>query len=167
MNEITIYTISREEINALDYARFDQTVGPWADLKGSKLRERHNSLILIIDGYNGVQDELYTVPEVRTYICGLRKRWPWLLFFANVEPMGEHLAITYLCLVDTVNSVYREGSEHTCAVFNPDQMLELLRRDFVRMNLLFERANMSDSDNDKRTDEILAVLFHRKEVPNG
>jgi hypothetical protein len=35
------------------------------------------------------------------------------------------------------------------------------------MNLLFERASLSDSNNDKRTDEILALLFHRKEVPNG
>lgn len=167
MNDITIYTISRQEITNNDYTRFDQTVGPWAELRGQELSNRHNSLILIIDGFNEIQDELYTIPEVREYMRGLHRRWPWLLFFLNIEPMGEHLAIAYLCLVDTVNSVHRDGSADTCAVFNPDQMLDLLRRDFCRMNLLFERASLSDSNNDKRTDEILALLFHRKEVPNG
>lgn len=162
-----IYTISREEVTRLDYTRFDRTIGNWADLKGRKLRERHNSLILIIDGYNEVDDELYVIPEVREYIRGLHKRWPWLLFFLNADPMGEHLAIAYLCLVDTVNSVHRDGSEQTYVVFDPDQMLELLRRDFCRMNLLFERAALPDSDNDRRTDEILALLFRRREVPNG
>lgn len=167
MNEITIYTISRREIAQLDYTRFDQNIGPWAYLKGNELRERCNSLVIVIDGYNEIDDELYAIPEVREYMRGLHKRWPWLLFFSNIEPMGEHLAIAYLCLVDTVNSMHRDGSNHTCAVFHPDQMLELLRHDLCKMNWLFERANMSDSDNDKRTDEILALLFRRKEVPNG
>lgn len=51
MTEITIYTISREEIKRLDYTRFDRTIGKWADIKGRKLRERFDSLIIIIDGY--------------------------------------------------------------------------------------------------------------------
>jgi len=167
MKEITIYTISRREITQIDYTRFDQTIAPWADLKGQELRDRYNSLVLNIDGYNDVADELYSIPEVRNYMSGLHKRWPWFLFFFNAEPMGEHLAIAYLCLVDTVNSMHRDGSNHTCAVFHPDQMLELLRHDFCKMNWLFERANMSDLENDKRTDEILALLFYRKEVTNG
>lgn len=104
---------------------------------------------------------------MREYIRGLHQRWPWLLFFSNIEPMGEHLAIAYLCLVDSVDSFHRGGSTRTCAIYNPDQMLELLRRDFCRMNWLFDQANMPDSENDKRTDEILALLFRRKEVPNG
>lgn len=167
MNEITIYTISREEITCLDYTRFDRTIGPWADLKGRELRDRYGSLVLVIDGYNEVDDELYAIPEVREYVRGLHKRWPWLLFFSNVEPMGEHLAIIYLCLVETVNSVHRDGSADTCAVFDPDQMLDLLKWDFCRMNWLFERAGLPESDNDERTDQILALLFCRKEVPNG
>lgn len=167
MTEITIYTISREEIKRLDYTRFDRTIGKWADMKGRKLREKFDSLIIIIDGYNEVDDELYAIPEVREYVRGLHKRWPWLLFFSNVEPMGEHLAIIYLCLVETVNSVHRDGITDTCAVFDPDQMLDLLRRDFGRMNWLFEQAGLPDSDNDKRTDQILALLFRRNEVPSG
>jgi hypothetical protein len=167
MKEITIYTISRREVAQQDYTRFDRTVGLWADLKGQELRDRHNGLVIVIDGYNEIDEELYAIPEVREYMRGLHKRWPWLLFFSNIEPMGEHLAIAYLCLVDVVNSVRRDGSEDTCAIFHPDQMLDLLRRDFCRMNWLFEQANMSDTDNERRTDEILALLFRRKELPHG
>ena len=167
MENITIYTISRTEIKQQDFSRFERTIAHWPDLKGQELRDRYNSLVLIIDGYNDVKEELYAISEVREYIRRLHKRWPWLLFFCNIDPMGEHLSIVYLCLVDAVNSIHRDGCEHTCAIFNPDQMLDLLRRDFCRMNMLFERANMPDSDNDQRTDEILALLFHGKEVPNG
>jgi hypothetical protein len=162
MNEINIYTISRREITQLDYARFDSTIGPWADLKGNELREKYSTLVIMIDGYNSVQEELYMIPEVRAYMIGLHKRWPWLLFFSNIEPLGDHLAIAYLCLVDTVNFVYSDEPGQTCAVFDPDQMLDSLRHDLSRMNLLFERAAMADVDNDRRTDEILDLLFLRK-----
>lgn len=167
MNDITIYTISRREITQLDYTRFDTTIGPWANLKGAALREKYSSLVIMIDGFNSVEEELYMIPEVRTYMNGLRKRWPWLLFFANIEPLGEHLAITYLCLVDTVNFAYNDDPGQTCAVFNPDQMLDLIRHDFCRMNLLFERAAMPELDIDIRTDKILDLLFKRREVSNG
>lgn len=149
MNTQIIFTITKREVETLDFTRFEQAFGFWPELRGDELRRRFDSLILVVDGYNQDLQEIYAIPEVRKYYTELHRRWPWWAFFlANIE---AQIAVNYLCLLSNIQT-YKE------AAFNPDELLTIIGHDFCRMNHLFERAGMSVAENDRRSDEILKIF---------
>ena len=156
MNTIKLFTITRQEIEAKDFQRFEAAFGSWPELRGAELRQHFDSLTLLVGGYNLSIDELYTIPEVRRYFTELHKRWPWWLFF--LKNHEANIAVCYLCILQRVDSYKKSEAWDCAAVFDPHELLEIIKHDFCRMNLLFERAGMSDKENDRRSDEILRLF---------
>ena len=156
MKQIIIHTFSREEIESMDFGRFDGLFGHWPQLWGMELREKYDSLVLLIDGYNDHPDEVYAIPEIRSFFKELHRRWPWWAFFLSNE--NANMAVAYLCLIDCVDSFKRKDNPMCAASFDPTLVLEVLRHDFGRMNYLWSIAGMSEEDNDRRSDEILNVF---------
>lgn len=156
MKQIIIHTFTREEIETLDFGRFDALFNHWPQLWGMELKEKFDSLVFLADGYNDHADEIYAIPEVRRYYQELHKRWPWWAFFLSNE--NASMAVCYLCLVDCVESFKRQGAPSCAASFDPSPLLQLLWHDFGRMNYLWEIAGMSKQANDERSDEILKLF---------
>ena len=146
----------------MDFVRFDGLFGHWPQLWGMELREKYDSLVLLVDGYNDHPDEIYAIPEIRSYGKELHRRWPWWAFFLSNE--NASMAVAYLCLIDCVDSFKRQNDSMCAASFDPTPLLKILRHDFGRMNYLWQIAGMSDADNDRRSDEILKLftggVFH-------
>lgn len=156
MKQIIIHTFTRQEIDTLDFRRFDGLFAHWPQLWGMELREKYDSLVFLADGYDEHPDEIYCIPEVRKFYQELHRRWPWWTFFLSNE--AGSMAITYLCLIDEVGS-YKRGVDPMCAAsFDPRPLLEILRHDFGRMNYLWQIAGMSEDANDRRSDEILKLF---------
>jgi len=156
MTTCLIHTFSKREIERQDFRRFDQLFSHWPQLWGMELRNKFDSLVFLNDGYNYHPEEIYCIPEVRNYYQELHKRWPWWAFFlANVE---ANFSVAYLCLLKSVQSVKRSGEADCAAVFDPSEVLKILMHDFSRMNYLWDIAGMSEEDNEKRTDELIALF---------
>ncbi|MGJ8650852.1 MAG: hypothetical protein ACSHX4_10880 [Opitutaceae bacterium] len=156
MKTIIIHTITKEEIQALDFSRFENLFGHWPQLWSNELKEKYDSLVLQIDGYNDRANEIYCIPEIRTYLQELHRRWPWWAFFLSNEMAC--MAICYLCLLPSVESYKRDGDSQCAAAFDPREILEILKHDFGRMNYLWHISGMSDAENDARSDEILSLF---------
>lgn len=156
MNSIIIHTISKEEIEALDFTRFEIAFGNWPQLTGEALRSHFDSLTLLVDGYNHRVDEIYAIPEVRRYFAELHRRWPWWLYF--LKNFEANIAVYYMCLLQRVECFKEAGAPSCAAAFNPDELWAIIGHDFCRMNYLFERAGLSDAENDRRSDEILKIF---------
>lgn len=154
---LMIHTITKSEITALDFSRFDQCLSDWPNLRGSKLRCRYDSLILAVDGYDNHPEEIYLIPEVRKYFQEMHRRWPWLLFFLHDH--DGSLAIVYMCLLNSVQCLKQEGSKRCAAIFEPAEILPILEVDILRMNYLFDRATLSDAENEKRSKRIFKTFL--------
>lgn len=156
MKQIIIHTFTMAEIQTLDFTRFEGLFNHWPQLWGMALREKFDSLVLLVDGYNDHPDEIYAIPEIRSFFKELHRRWPWWAFFLSNE--NASMAVAYFCLIDCVDSFKRQDDPMCAASFDPRPLLEILRHDFGRMNYLWDIAGMSEDDNDRRSDEILNVF---------
>lgn len=156
MKAVTIHTITKQEIETLDFTRFETLFGHWPQLWSNELREKFDSLILQVDGYNDDSNEIYCIPEIRAYFQELHRRWPWWAFFLSNEMAS--MAICYLCLLPSVESYKRDGDSQCAAAFDPREILDTLKHDFGRMNYLWQISGMSDAENDQRSDEILTIF---------
>ena len=157
MKTIIIHTFTKTEIEALDFTRFDNLFGHWPKLWASELKEKFDSLILQVDGYNENPEEIYCIPEVRKYFQALHSRWPWWAYFLNNSESS--MAVVYLCLLKSVDSYKKDAQPECAAAFDPREILEIIRHDFGRMNYLWRIAGLSDEENDRRSDEILSLFI--------
>ena len=156
MKQVILHTFTKSEVESLDFDRFDALYGHWPQLWNRELKEKFDSLVLVVDGYDDHPEEIYCIPEVRRFYRELHKRWPWWAFFLSNEMAC--MAICYLCLIPSVESYKRDGQSQCAAAFEPKDILEILHHDFGRMNYLWGIAGMSDAENDKRSDEILKLF---------
>lgn len=154
---LMIHTITKSEITALDFSRFDSCFGDWPNLRGSELRCKYDALVLAVDGYNDHSEEIYLIPDVRKYFQEMHRRWPWLLYF--LHDYDGSLAIVYMCLLNSVQCLMQKGKDRCAAIFEPAELLPILEVDFTRMNFLFERATLSDAENEKRTKQIFQTFL--------
>lgn len=153
MQTILIHTFSRQEVENWDFQRFDSIFSHWPQLWAMELRNKLNSLVFIVEGFDQHPDEVYLIPEVRAYYQALHKRWPWWCYFLNLETNSLQLA--YLCLLKSVSSIKRDGAEDCAASFDPKEILEIIRHDLGRMNWLWERSGVSKTENDLRSQKII------------
>lgn len=156
MKQIILHTFTRAEVDALDFKRFDALFGHWPQLWNNELKDKFDSLVLQVDGYNDHNEEIYCIPVVRKYFQELHRRWPWWAFFLHNSEAS--MAVLYLCLIKSVESYKRDADPNCAAVFDPREILELIQHDFGRMNHLWQIAGMSEEQNDQRSDEILSLF---------
>lgn len=163
MNTLIYQTFSRHQVEHLDYSQFDAIYSHWPQLWGRELRGKYNSLVFAVDGFNAHPDEIYTISEVRRFYRELHRRWPWWLFF--LSNIGDNIPVIYLCLLDSIESRKVDGSKRCAAVFDPKEVIEIIKHDIGRMSYLMEIAGMSEAEEMQRTEEILRLFT--KGVSNG
>lgn len=152
MNTIIIYSFTKQEIESLDFHRFDGLFNHWPQLWSRELREKMNCLTLTVNGYDDHPDEIYLIPEVRVFFKALHERWPWWAFFLCIET--NTLPLSYLCLLDSVISMKSDGAADCAASFDPRELVQFLRHDFSRMNYLMGIAGFTEAEIDARTESI-------------
>jgi hypothetical protein len=155
-NTILLYTFTRAEVEQLDFTRFEQTFAHWPQLWARELREKINSLTLLVDGFDNHPEEIYQIPQVRAFYQALHRRWPWWAYFLCLET--NSLPLAYLCLVDIVSTVKTNRNSNCAASFDPSKLIELLRHDFSRMFFLMDHARFTEAEVDARSKAIFKAL---------
>ena len=94
--------IGKEEIKELDFSAFE---GFMEDVANDGYKNREDTLIFAVNGYDEDERELYDILEVRKYFRELLKKYPYIFYYLE-EEMWQ---LPYLC--GCVNIAYIEQSE--------------------------------------------------------
>lgn len=94
--------IGKEEIKELDFSAFEMFI---EDVANDGYKNREDTLIFAINGYDEDERELYDILEVRKYFRELLKKHPYIFYYLE-EEMWQLL---YLCAC--VNIAYIEQAE--------------------------------------------------------
>jgi hypothetical protein len=103
-----VYSISREEVEAGDAARFLHEFGPDNDRR--RLAQIRGRTHFTVSGYDEEEEEIFEIMEVRDYFALLHRLWPCWSFACSLRsPCLRAIALTLAPNVDVV----REGRSVT------------------------------------------------------
>ena len=119
---------------------------------GKKLEAMMNSVALMIDGYDHDPREIYAIPEIREFYQQIWKRWPYWLFFCNLDT--ENLMMMVMCWVDSLDALKVKGVAQVKVSINPLEVVQFISGGFVPMNEICERAGMSERQIFDRTKAV-------------
>jgi hypothetical protein len=142
MNDLICYQFSRDRVEAGDAKDFLSRFGKFRVPVGRQLQGMMNSLALMIEGYDDDPREIYAIPEVRTFYQQLWQRWPYWLYFCNLDT--ENLMMMVMCCLDSLDALKVQGQPQVQVQINPLEVVQFISGGFVPMNEMCERAGMSE-----------------------
>jgi hypothetical protein len=79
MNDIAVYQFSSDRVQVSDVSHFLGLYDISCLPEGKPLAAMMNTLEFIFDGYNHHPDEVYAIPEIRSFCQSFNRAWPcWL-----------------------------------------------------------------------------------------
>jgi hypothetical protein len=152
MSDIIFYQFSRDRLEACDAKDFLSRFGYNSLPMRKQLQEMMNSLALMIEGYDDDPREIYAIPEVRTFYQQLWQRWPYWLYFCNLDT--ENLMMMVMCCLDSLDALKVQGQPQVQVQINPLEVVQFISGGFVPMNEMCERAGMSERQIFERTKSV-------------
>ena len=95
MPDAVLYQFSRSLVEVRDATDFLKHFGRYRLPVGRQLGAMMNHLALFIEGYDDDPREIYAIPEVRKFYQQLWQRWPYWLYFCNLDT--ENLMMMVMC----------------------------------------------------------------------
>lgn len=152
MSELILYQFSRDRVEASDAKDFLSRFGKRSLPTGKKLETMMNSLARMIEGYDHDPREIYAIPEVRSFYKQLWQRWPYWLYFCNLDT--ENLMMMVMCCLDSLDALKVQGQPQVQVQINPMEVVQFISGGFVPMNEMCERAGMSERQIFERTKAV-------------
>ena len=156
MNDLICYQFSRDLVEAGDAKNFLSRFGKFRVPVGKQLQGMMNSLALMIEGYDDDPREIYAIPEVRTFYQQLWQRWPYWLYFCNLDT--ENLMMMVMCCLDSLDALKVQGQPQVQVQINPLEVVQFISGGFVPMNEMCERAGMSERQIFERTKAVFGYF---------
>lgn len=156
MNDLICYQFSRDRVEAGDAKDFLSRFGKFRVPVGKQLQGMMNSLALMIEGYDDDPREIYAIPEVRAFYQQLWQRWPYWLYFCNLDT--ENLMMMVMCCLDSLDALKVQGQPQVQVQINPLEVLQFISGGFVPMNEMCERAGMNERQIFERTKTVFGYF---------
>lgn len=154
------YQFSRSKVERQDFIHFLSLYAPEKLPSGRRLREMMNCFVFCIEGYDSDPREIHMVPEIRRFYSAFHEAWPYWLFFCNLDV--DTLRAMTMCCLPEVNTLQVDGQTRVAVTCEPMEILNFLKRDFLPMNLMCERAEMFEEriyDRTKAVFEYFGLPF--------
>jgi hypothetical protein len=165
-NDLIFYQFSRSKVERGDFSHFLSLYALDKLPTGRRLREMMNRFVFCIDGWDEDPREIHTIPEIRRFYLAFHDAWPFWLYFCSFD--ADNLrAMTMSCLPN-VSTMQVDGKSKMAVTCNPLDLVNFLRKDFVSMNLICERAEMFERpiyDRTKRVFEYFGLPFEEEPPP--
>jgi hypothetical protein len=130
-----IYNVPKQDVLDCNAHPFVQHMTPFVL---NPTPDMADSFAVLIDGYNDVDDEIYTIPEIRAYWQELDRRWPYILFFGSM--LAEMPQMVAWCCLNNLSSYKRPDSSAAMIDFDRPELAHWIHRHFPYMNALYEAA---------------------------
>ena len=155
-----VYQFSRSKVERGDFSHFLGLYAPDKLPDGRRLREMMNGVIFIIEGWDDDPREIHMIPEIRRFYAAFHEAWPYWLYFCNLQV--DTLRAMTMCCLPSINVMQAEGQIKVAVTCEPLDLLNFLKRDFMPMNLMCERAGMFEEriyDRTKAVFEYFGLPF--------
>lgn len=152
VEDLICYQFSRDRVEAGDAKDFLSRFGRYRVPAGRRLADMMNSVSLFIDGYDDDPREIYAIPSVRRFYQQLWERWPYWLFFCNLDT--ENLMMMVMSCLPSLDSLKMKGQEVVKVACEPLELIRFVSGGFVPMNEMCERAGMSEPEIFNRTKAV-------------
>ncbi|HOC53996.1 MAG TPA: hypothetical protein PKI20_00095 [Verrucomicrobiota bacterium] len=159
-SDLIFYQFSRTKVERGDFSHFLNLYAPDKLPTGRRLREMMDRIVFCIEGYDDDPREIHSIPEVRRFYSAFHDAWPYWLYFSNLD-VGTLKAMVFCCL-PSLTAVNVDGRDAVAITCDPLDILNFLKRDFVPMNQLCDRAEMFEErvyERSKRVFEYFGFPF--------
>jgi hypothetical protein len=159
-DDLIVYQFSRSKVERGDFSHFLSLYTPEKLPTGRRLRLLMDSMVFCIEGYDDDAREIHAIPEVRRFYSAFHAAWPYWLYFCNLDV--DTLRAMVACCLPTLAAAQLDGQPTVLVEFQPQELLEFLRRDFVPMNAMCERGQMFEHlifDRTRRIFEFFNLPF--------
>jgi len=154
-----VVVFSREQVCHCKLAQFLKTFGPDALPNGPELTAMMGKFQFVVDGWNDDPQEIYAIPEIRKFYQHFHNVWPYWFYFCDLHT--ETLTMMTMCLLPNLQGYKRLGEPKAAIEYNPMDLINFIAKNFGPLNMMMERAGMSEMDIYNRTRDI----FHYFKLP--
>jgi hypothetical protein len=165
--DLIFYQFSRSKVESGEFSHFLGLYGPDKLPDGRPLRDMMNRFVFCIEGWDDDSREIHLIPEIRRFYSAFHDAWPYWLYFCNLDV--DTLRAMTMCCLPSINAMQVDGHSKTAVTCDPLDLLAVLKRDFLPMNLMCERAGMSEQGIFDRTKAVFGFfgLPFDVEPPSG
>src|SRR6266571_937505 len=158
-NDLILYQFSRSKVEQGDFSHFLDMYGDDKLPEGNRLLEMMDRFVFSVEGWNDDSREIHMIPELRRFYSAFHAAWPYWFFFCSFQV--DTLRAMTLCCLPSVNTMQVDGQLQVKVTCDPLDLLKFIKHDFMPMNLMCERAGMSERGIYDRT----KALFHYFNLP--
>jgi hypothetical protein len=165
--DMIVYQFSRSKVERGDFSHFLGLYSPDKLPEGRRLRQMMNAFVFCIEGWDDDSREIHLVPEIRQFYAAFHDAWPYWLYFCNLDV--DTLQAMTMCCLPSVNTMQVDGQVAVKVTCDPLDLLKFLKRDFMPMNLMCERAAMFERgiyDRTRAVFEYFNLPFDADPPPN-
>lgn len=157
--DVVVIVFSKVQVHRCKLAHFLKTFGPESLPDGPELAAMMGKFQFLVDGWNEDPNELYAIPEIRSFYQHFHSVWPYWFFFCDLQ--SEPLQMMTLCLLPNLQGFKRVGEPRAAVQYEPLDLIHFIEKNFVPLNMMMERAGMSEQDIYNRTRDV----FHYFKLP--
>jgi len=150
--DLIFYQFSRSKVERRDFSHFLRLYGPEKLPTGRRLREMMNTIVFGIDGYDQDSREIHTIPEIRGFYSAFHDAWPYWLYFCNLDV--DSLKPLVSCCLASLEEMKVDAAAQVAITYDRVELLDFLKRDFVSMNEMCQRAEMFEERVFDRTQQV-------------
>ena len=164
--DLICYTFSRSKVECGDFTHFLSLYAPDKLPTGRRLGEMMNCFVCCVEGWDDDPREIHLIPEIRRFYSAFHDAWPYWSYFCNLD-VDTLRAMTMCCLPST-NTMQVEGRTQVAVTCDPLDLIQFIKRDFMPMNLMCERAEISEGgiyDRTKAVFEYFGLPFDAEPPP--
>jgi hypothetical protein len=154
-----IVIFGKEQVRRCKLAHFLKLFGPAALPSGPELAALMGRFQFLLDGYDDDPAELYAIDEVRRFYRRFHEVWPYWFYFCDLGT--ETLTMMTFCLLPNLKGFKRFGEPLASVEYDPADLLRFIARNFGPLNVMMERAGMSERAIYERSREV----FHHFRLP--
>lgn len=147
-----VVVFREQQVRQRKLAHFLKHYGTDALPEDPELAELMGTFQFFVEGWDGVPDEIYAIPEIRKFYAHLHKVWPYWFFFCDLG--SENLRMMTMCLLENLEGFKRFGEPKAAVQYDPLELLRFIQQNFAPLNLMMERAGMSEMDIYQRSGDI-------------
>jgi len=151
-NDLIFYQFSRSKVERGDFSHFLSLYMGEKLPSGRRLREMMDRIVFCIDGYDDDPREIHSIVGIRRFYSAFHDAWPYWLYFCNLE-VGTLKAMVFCCL-PSLTTMSVDGRDSVAVTYDPLDILNFLKKDFVAMNAICERAEMFEERIYGRTKQV-------------
>jgi hypothetical protein len=165
--DLIYYQFSRSKVERGDFSHFLGLYAPDKLPEGRRLRDMMNGFVFGVGGWDCDPREIHIIPEIRRFYSAFHEAWPYWLYFCNLDT--DTLRAMTMCCLPSINVMQQEGQSQVAVTCDPLDLLNFIKRDFMPMNLMCERAGMFEEriyDRTKAVFEYFDLPFDVERPPD-